>query len=137
MNEIEEHQQEPAAANRRPRVVIVGGGFGGLAAAHALGKAPVRVLLIDLPSLHDEFARAAHERLEGAVVGRNFAVLQIGGFRMAGFFAWLVWAGVHLMFLSARENRVRVIAEWFWSHLTRQRGSRLILGPGGKSPLFD
>jgi len=72
-----------------------------------------------------------------AVVGRNFAVLEIGRFRMAGFFAWLVWAGVHLMFLSARENRVRVIAQWFWSYLTRQRGSRLILGPGGKSPLFD
>lgn len=31
----------------RPRVVVVGGGFGGLAAARALKKAPVEVLLID------------------------------------------------------------------------------------------
>src|SRR5262245_10997689 len=30
-----------------PRVVIVGGGFGGLAAAKALGKADVQVVLID------------------------------------------------------------------------------------------
>ena len=33
--------------SKTPRVVIVGGGFGGLAAAKALGKAPVEVILID------------------------------------------------------------------------------------------
>jgi NADH dehydrogenase len=35
-----------------PRVVIVGGGFGGLAAAKALRKAPVRVVLIDRTNHH-------------------------------------------------------------------------------------
>src|SRR6202030_1108911 len=39
----------------RPRVVIVGGGFGGLAAAKALGKAPVEVILIDRTN-HSVFA---------------------------------------------------------------------------------
>jgi NADH dehydrogenase len=34
------------------RVVIVGGGFGGLYAAHALGKAPVQVTLIDRRNFH-------------------------------------------------------------------------------------
>src|SRR6267142_2619731 len=38
-----------------PRVVIVGGGFGGLAAAKALGKAPVEVILIDRTN-HSVFA---------------------------------------------------------------------------------
>ncbi|MEA3208470.1 MAG: hypothetical protein QOE70_1527 [Chthoniobacter sp.] len=72
-----------------------------------------------------------------AVVGRNFAVLEIGGFRRAGFFAWLVWGVVHLFFLAAPGNRIRVAAQWAWSYFTRQRGSRLILSTGGKSPLFD
>lgn len=36
----------------RPRVVIVGGGFGGLAAAKALGKAPLQVTLIDRTNHH-------------------------------------------------------------------------------------
>src|SRR5690242_2393164 len=36
----------------RPRVVIVGGGFGGLAAAKALGKAPAEVILIDRTNHH-------------------------------------------------------------------------------------
>ena len=35
-----------------PRVVIVGGGFGGLAAVRALRKAPVRVTLIDKRNYH-------------------------------------------------------------------------------------
>ena len=72
-----------------------------------------------------------------AVVGRNFAVLEIGRFRRAGFSAWLVWGVVHLFFLAAAGNRVRVIVQWMWSYFTRQRGSRLILGAGGKSSLFD
>jgi len=38
--------------SKRPRVVIVGGGFGGLAAAKALGKAPVQVVLIDRTNHH-------------------------------------------------------------------------------------
>src|SRR6185369_5227344 len=35
-----------------PRVVIVGGGFGGLAAAKALRRAPVEVILIDRTNHH-------------------------------------------------------------------------------------
>ena len=35
-----------------PRVVIVGAGFGGLAATKALRKAPVRVILIDRTNHH-------------------------------------------------------------------------------------
>jgi len=38
--------------DRGPRVVIVGGGFGGLAAARALRKTPARVLLIDRTNHH-------------------------------------------------------------------------------------
>src|SRR5258707_12824846 len=38
--------------NKVPFVVIVGGGFGGLAAAKALRKAPVQVLLIDRTNHH-------------------------------------------------------------------------------------
>src|SRR5437867_9369256 len=38
--------------SKTPRVAIVGGGFGGLAAAKALGKAPVEVILIDRTNHH-------------------------------------------------------------------------------------
>lgn len=41
-----------SAEIRKPHVVIVGGGFGGLAAARALGKAPVGVTVIDRTNHH-------------------------------------------------------------------------------------
>ena len=37
---------------RRPSVIIVGGGFGGLSAAQALKSAPVDVILIDRNNYH-------------------------------------------------------------------------------------
>src|SRR6266481_1814874 len=39
-------------SNRVPTVVIVGGGFGGLAAAKALKRAPVHVTLVDRTNHH-------------------------------------------------------------------------------------
>ena len=49
LNSIDDaHERTP----NTPRVVIGGGGFGGLAAAKALGKAPVEVILIDRTNHH-------------------------------------------------------------------------------------
>ncbi len=47
-----EASDRAASAGRRPHVVIVGGGFGGLAAAKALAGAPVDVTLIDKRNHH-------------------------------------------------------------------------------------
>jgi NADH dehydrogenase len=60
-----------------------------------------------------------------AVVGKNFAVLQLGGLRLSGFLTLLVWALVRVMLLPQLPNRLRV-QTWFWSYLTGQRTSRLI-----------
>ena len=43
---------EKRSMEHPPRVVVVGGGFGGLQAAKALGKAPVRVTVIDRNNHH-------------------------------------------------------------------------------------
>ena len=61
-----------------------------------------------------------------AVVGKNFAVMESGRIRLAGFTAWLVWALIHLMFLPQLQNRRRVQNQWFWSYFTGQRSSRLV-----------
>jgi NADH dehydrogenase len=62
-----------------------------------------------------------------AVVGKGFAVLESGRFRVSGFLAWLAWAAVHLEFLAQSNLRVSVFMQWVWTYLTGQRGSRLII----------
>ena len=72
-----------------------------------------------------------------AVIGKKFAVLEVGKLRMAGRVAFMVWAVVLLIFLGSPGNRFRVAGQWLWSFFSGQRGSRLIMGPGGSVPLID
>jgi hypothetical protein len=62
-----------------------------------------------------------------ATIGRRRAVMQRGGFRSAGVFAWLLWLLVHIYFLSGFRNRLFVLIQWGWSYLTFARGTRLIV----------
>jgi NADH:ubiquinone reductase (H+-translocating) len=62
-----------------------------------------------------------------AVVGKNFAVLQSGRVVMSGFFAWLVWALIHMQFLSENSLRFSVFFQWVWTYVSARRGDRLII----------
>jgi NADH dehydrogenase len=62
-----------------------------------------------------------------AVVGKNFAVLQSGHVTMSGFFAWLVWALIHIQFLAESSLRFSVFLQWVWTYISTQRGGRLII----------
>lgn len=46
------HQPQTVSDKRRPHVVIIGAGFGGLQAARVLGKAPVRLTVLDRTNHH-------------------------------------------------------------------------------------
>jgi len=72
-----------------------------------------------------------------AIVGRNFAVLEAGKIRMSGYIAWMAWALIHVLFLAAFGNRISVVTQWIWTYVSHKRGSRLILGSGGKNPLYE
>jgi NADH:ubiquinone reductase (H+-translocating) len=61
-----------------------------------------------------------------AVVGRGFAVLHKDKLQLSGFPAWAAWAFIHILFLPAFGNRLRVWRQWLWSYLSRQRSSQLI-----------
>lgn len=63
-----------------------------------------------------------------AVVGRNFALFERARLRFGGLAGWLFWALVHIVQLELFQNRLLVFAQWAWTYVTRQRGSRLILG---------
>ena len=62
-----------------------------------------------------------------AVVGKGYAILQSGKFRVHGLAAWLAWASVHIAFLAQLGLRIGVLFQWAWLLLTGERGSRLIV----------
>lgn len=61
-----------------------------------------------------------------ATIGRAKAIADIRGFKFSGFFAWLLWGVVHILFLIGFRNRFRVFIEWMWFYFTFKRGVRLI-----------
>lgn len=62
-----------------------------------------------------------------ATIGRSRAIVEIGRFRLAGWFAWVTWLVVHIYYLTGFKNRFFVVIQWAWSYLTFRRGARLIV----------
>ena len=69
-----------------------------------------------------------HDKGSLATIGRAAAVAQIGKFELSGYFAWLAWLFIHILFLIGFRNRLLVMIQWAWSYLTYERGARLITG---------
>ncbi len=64
-----------------------------------------------------------------AVIGRGFAILDSRVVKMSGPVAWLAWAFIHILYLPAFGNRLRVWTQAMWSYFSRQRNSQLIVEP--------
>ena len=79
-----------------------------------------------------------HDKGSLATIGRAAAVAQFGNFELSGYFAWLAWLFIHILFLIGFRNRLLVMIQWAWSYLTYERGARLITGsdelPGWTEP---
>jgi NADH dehydrogenase len=61
-----------------------------------------------------------------AVIGRHRAVAQVGPFEFGGYFAWLLWLFIHVMYLVSFESRIIVAIRWAFAYFTFNRGARLI-----------
>jgi len=61
-----------------------------------------------------------------AVIGRKVAVAQLGKFKFSGYFAWLFWLFIHLMYIVGFENRLLIFIQWAYNYFTRNRSARLI-----------
>ena len=63
-----------------------------------------------------------------ATIGKAAAVADLGYAKLSGFFAWLAWALIHVLFLIGFKNRLIVMVQWVWAYFAYDRGSRLIHG---------
>ena len=84
--------------------------------------ARVRDMPVEKPFRYRDFGRLA-------TVGRSSAVADVGGMRLSGCIAWMLWSIAHMFFLVGFRNKIVVMLNWIWLYLTFQRGMRLITGP--------
>jgi len=69
---------------------------------------------------------AYHDKGNLATVGRAFAIADLGWLRFSGLLAWLLWGGVHLVYLTKMWDRVQVFATWLWAYVTYDRAVRVL-----------
>jgi NADH:ubiquinone reductase (H+-translocating) len=69
-----------------------------------------------------------HDKGSLATIGRAAAIAQFGKFELSGYFAWLAWLFIHILFLIGFRNRLIVMIQWAFSYLSYERGARLITG---------
>jgi len=75
-----------------------------------------------------------------AVLGRGDAVAELPllpgahrssrfRWRFAGRAAWLLWLGVHIVYLIGFRNRLKVLIDWGWTYFTSHGQGALLLTP--------
>lgn len=69
-----------------------------------------------------------------ATVGRNLAVVDMPKPKLhfKGFFAWMIWMGLHLMLILGVKNRFFVFCNWLYNYFTYDQNLRLIFKEDGQ-----
>jgi NADH dehydrogenase len=62
-----------------------------------------------------------------ATIGRNHAAAHAYGRNYTGFPAWVLWLGVHLVYLIGFRNRLLVLLNWARNYVFRERAAVRIL----------
>jgi NADH dehydrogenase len=65
-----------------------------------------------------------HDKGSMATISRFSAVAMIGPLRLSGFVAWLLWLGVHIVYITGFKKRVTTLLHWSVSFLGSDRSER-------------
>jgi len=68
-----------------------------------------------------------HDKGSMATIGRNQAVAEFpNGLRFRGFVGWVMWLGLHILYLMGFRNRASTLVNWSWNYLTYDRAARVL-----------
>ncbi|MGH3783482.1 MAG: NAD(P)/FAD-dependent oxidoreductase [Pseudonocardiaceae bacterium] len=81
-----------------------------------------------------------HDKGIMAVLGRGDAVAELPlrpaaratsryPLRFGGLPAWLLWLGVHIVYLIGFRNRIKVLVDWGWSYFTSRGAGAILVHP--------
>jgi NADH dehydrogenase len=59
-----------------------------------------------------------------AIISRFRAVAMVGKLRLTGVVAWLMWLGVHLVYLTGFKNQVSALMRWAITFISNNRSER-------------
>ena len=120
------YMEEPAWPNGHPQVAPVA-----MQHADTLAQNLRRIEMKSSNALREEFVY--NDKGSMATVGRNLAVVdvpipKIFGTKLhfGGFFAWMIWMGLHLMLILGVKNRFFVFSNWLYNYITYDQNLRLI-----------
>ena len=118
-----------------PNVFVVGDlmavpGVPGMAQGAIQGAKYVTKLIKQSLKGHDDPANRTpfkyHDKGSMATVSRHSAVAKMGKLEFGGYFAWLAWLVLHLVYLVGFKNRFMTLIAWFTSFTTHSRGQLAI-----------
>lgn len=69
-----------------------------------------------------------------ATVGRNRAFVEWGKLYLEGFWAWMVWSVIHILFLIGVQSKIKAFTGWIWNYFGKDLPVRLIIGD---TPPYD
>jgi NADH dehydrogenase len=64
-----------------------------------------------------------------AIIGKNAAVMKTGNFALNGFFAWIAWLLIHILFLIGFRNKLSVLLGWAYAYIVNNPEARIIVHP--------
>lgn len=115
------YMEEPAYPSGHPQVAPVA-----MQMADMIAKNLRRVEMKSSNLLLEEFIY--NDKGSMATVGRNLAVVDMPRPKLhfGGFFAWMIWMGLHLMLILGVKNRFFVFCNWLYNYFTYDQNLRLI-----------
>jgi len=118
------YMEEPAWPHGHPQVASVA-----LQMADTIAKNLRNIEMKSSKKAMEEFVY--NDKGSMATVGRNLAVVDMPKPKLhfGGFFAWMIWMGLHLMLILGVKNRFFVFCNWLYNYLTYDQNLRLIFTP--------
>ena len=126
------YMEEPAWPNGHPQVAPVA-----MQMADTIAKNLRSIEMKSSKTALEEFVY--NDKGSMATVGRNLAVVDMPKPKLhfGGFFAWMIWMGLHLMLILGVKNRFFVFCNWLYSYFTYDQNLRLIFSPKPSEKNFE
>lgn len=107
--------------------VVPGVAQGAMQGGAFVAKLIAHDLVVGARRTEDRPAFAYWDKGNMATIGRSKAVAEIGKMHFSGAVAWMMWLGLHIVFLVGLRNRISVFVNWVYSYFTYRRGARIIM----------